>query len=790
MDEVLLNAPRLSEREALEHALRAYGLECEATVLPSERDQNFLLSSGAGDRFVMKIANSTDDRALLEAQNAALAHVGRRITLCPRVVPSLDGRAIIEIQAASGSRHFVRLLTWVEGVPLGSVPDQPAELLEDLGRRVAELDAALDGFDHPAIHRDLYWDLASALPLVRELAPLVDDIEMRALVTRVTDRIEARDAPRFARLRRAAVHNDPNDHNVLVSDLPPEGGSHEISSGVRSHEISQQNPMASAFRRKVTGILDFGDIVHSYAIADLAIAIAYAVLGKPDPLGAAVSVVRGYQQVRPLDDDEAGSLFGLVLLRLCASVCIAARQQKERPGDAYLSISQGPIARTLPALAGLDPDTVEAAVRAARGKTPEETLAARRRLVGGNLSVAYRTPLKVARGWMQYLYDHAGRRYLDAYNNVPHVGHSHPRVVQAAIEQMLLLNTNTRYLHDGLTAFAERLVATLPAPLKVCYFVNSGSEANELALRLARAHTRRRDVIVLDAAYHGNTTTLVDISPYKFNGPGGEGAPPWVHVVPLPDTYRGKYRRDDPRAGEKYAEFARHVRNPAAFIAESAPSVGGQIVLPDGYLANVYAIVRAAGGVCIADEVQTAYGRMGTHFYAFEAQGVVPDIVVLGKPIGNGYPLGAVVTTPEIAASFDNGMEFFSTFGGSTVSCAAGLAVLDVVEEERLQEHARDVGSTLLDALRRIGDRHPLVGDVRGSGLFLGVELVKDRDTLEPAAAEASDVVNRMRERGILLGTDGPFANVLKIRPPMPFTRENAVHLAATLDDVIGALSR
>jgi 4-aminobutyrate aminotransferase-like enzyme/Ser/Thr protein kinase RdoA (MazF antagonist) len=761
MDEVLLNAPRLSWEEALEFVMSAYGIEGEGTVLPGERDQNFLLQTAAGERFVLKIANSTDGRALLEAQNAALAHVARRTTLCPRIIPGLDGSGIAELTSPSGGRHFVRLLTWVPGVPLGSVPDHPPELLEDLGRKVAELDGALAGFDHHAIHRDLYWDLAKGLPIVRELAPLVQDPEMRAIVTRIADRIEERDESRLTRLRRAAVHNDPNDYNVLVSN-------------------------SSAFRRKIVGILDFGDIVHSYAIADLAIAIAYAVLGKEDPLAAAVSVARGYQETRPLDDEEIGALFPLVLLRLCTSVCIAARQQKQRPGDPYLSVSQGPIAQTLPALAALDPAGVERALRYTRGKSPEDALAARKRVIGPNLSVAYRTPLKIVRGWMQYLYDHAGRQYLDAYNNVPHVGHSHPRVVQAAIEQMLLLNTNTRYLHDSLAAFAERLTATLPDPLSVCYFVNSGSEANELALRLARAHTRRRDVIVMDAAYHGNTTTLVDISPYKFNGPGGEGAAPWVHVVPLPDTYRGKYKRDDPRAGEKYAEFARQVTNPSAFIAESAPSVGGQIMLPDGYLANVYAIVRAAGGVCIADEVQTAYGRTGTHFYAFEAQGVVPDIVVLGKPIGNGYPLGAVVTTPEIAASFDNGMEFFSTFGGSTVACAVGLAVLDVVHEERLQEHARDVGAALLDALRPLAARHPLVGDVRGSGLFLGVELVKNRYSLEPATAAASDVVNRMRERGILLGTDGPFANVLKIRPPMPFTRDNAADLAATLDEVLG----
>jgi 4-aminobutyrate aminotransferase-like enzyme/Ser/Thr protein kinase RdoA (MazF antagonist) len=761
--DVLHHAPALTPVEASDMARRLYGIDADASPLPSERDQNFLLLTAAGDRFVLKIANSTDDRALLDAQNAALAHVGRRMTLCPRVVPAIDGALVSETASASGVRHFVRLLSWLPGAPLGSVPDHSSELLEDVGGAVGALDTALDGFDHPAIHRDFYWDLARGLSLVRELSPLVEDPVMRALVTRLVHDIGARGADRFARLRRAAVHNDPNDYNVLVE------------------------------QGRVTGILDFGDIVHSYAIADLAIAIAYAVLGKPDPLAAAVSVLRGYQTARPLDDNEMAALFDLVLLRLCTSVCVAARQQKQRPGDAYLSVSQGPIGATLPTLAALDPEAVDAAFRRTCGKTPEETLAARRRVIGGNVSVAYRTPVKIVRGWMQYLYDSASRRYLDAYNNVPHVGHSHPRVVQAAIEQMRVLNTNTRYLHDNLAQFAERLTATLPAPLRICYFVNSGSEANELALRLARTHTRRRDVIVLDAAYHGNTTTLVEISPYKFNGPGGEGAPPWVHVVPIPDTYRGEFRRDDPRAGVKYAAYVSRAietmraggTGPSAFIAESAPSVGGQIVLPEGYLPAVYAAVRDAGGLCIADEVQTAYGRMGSHFYAFEAQRVVPDIVVLGKPIGNGYPLGAVVTTPEIAASFDNGMEFFSTFGGSTVSCAVGLAVLDVVQEERLQEHARETGAALLEKLRPLADRHPLVGDVRGSGLFLGVELVKNRETLEPAAAEASDVVNLMRERGILAGTDGPFANVIKIRPPMPFTHENGDELAAVLTGIL-----
>jgi 4-aminobutyrate aminotransferase-like enzyme len=426
----------------------------------------------------------------------------------------------------------------------------------------------------------------------------------------------------------------------------------------------------------------------------------------------------------------------------------------------------------------------------------DDLLAWRRRVIGGNVSVGYRRPLHLVRGEMQYLFDADGRRYLDAYNNVPHVGHCHPRVVEAAERQMRALSTNTRYLHEKLMAYAERLTATLPEPLRVCYFVNSGSEANELALRLARAHTRRRDLIVLDAAYHGNTTTLVDISPYKFNGPGGEGKPPWVHVAPLPDVYRSRISavgRVQIDAGATFAAALSAVIDRlraygtglCGFIAESCPSVGGQIMLPAGYLAAVYDQVRHAGGVCIADEVQTAYGRVGTSFYAFADQGVVPDIVVLGKPIGNGHPIGAVVTTPAIAASFDNGMEFFSTFGGSTVSCAVGLAVLDVVEEEQLQAHAARVGTHLLERLRPLVDRPSLAGDVRGSGLFIGVELVRDRETLEPATEEASEIVNRLRDDGILIGTDGPHHNVLKIRPPMPFTIEDADILASALASLV-----
>ena len=427
-------------------------------------------------------------------------------------------------------------------------------------------------------------------------------------------------------------------------------------------------------------------------------------------------------------------------------------------------------------------------------RTPAELEVSRRAHLGRNVRLSYRNPINLVRGFGCYLYDETGRAYLDMYNNVPLVGHSHPRVVAAAAAQLGLLNTNTRYLHENIVHYAGRLKALLPDPLSVVFFVASGSEANELALRLTRAHTHRDGVIVLEHAYHGHTTTLIDVSPYKFNGPGGEGRKDFVTVAPMPDDYRGPYKRDDPGAGLKYArgvgrlvdELVRQGRPPGAFLAETLPSVGGQIVPPPGYLAEVYQRARARGAVCIADEVQVGLGRLGTHFWGFEMQGVTPDIVVLGKPIGNGFPLGAVITTPAIASSFDHGMEFFSTFGGNPVACAAGLAVLDVVRDEGLQQRALEMGERLLSGLQDLMRRRPLIGDLRGSGLFLGVELVKDRTTLEPAKSQAAYVVNRLREMGILTGTDGPHENVLKLRPPLTLQPSDVDLFLSRFDDVLG----
>ena len=428
------------------------------------------------------------------------------------------------------------------------------------------------------------------------------------------------------------------------------------------------------------------------------------------------------------------------------------------------------------------------------GPSRKELLNRRRAALNPALSLSYRQPLKIVRGYLHHLYDESGQPYLDCVNNVPHVGHSHRRVVRAAQEQTALLNTNTRYLHDSIVAYAEALTATLPEPLSVCFFVNSGSEANELALRLATAYTGGTDFIVIDHAYHGHTTALIEISPYKFKGAGGGGRADHVQVAEMPDGYRGAQRGFDARAGRYYARSVAEAvgriqargKQPAAFFAEGIMGCGGQMPLPDGYLKRAFGLVRDAGGVCVADEVQTGLGRVGSCFWSFELSGVVPDIVSMGKPLGNGHPLGAVVTTPAIAAAFNNGMEYFNTFGGNPVSCAVGLEVLRIIKDERLQRNALETGSYWMAALRALGERYPIIGQARGSGLFLGVELVRERDSLAPADWEASYITERMKGRGILAGVEGPLHNVLKLKPPLIFRREHVDLFVSVLGEVLG----
>jgi 4-aminobutyrate aminotransferase-like enzyme/Ser/Thr protein kinase RdoA (MazF antagonist) len=1039
--------PELTEGAALQLAASLYGVtDANLRPLPSERDQNFLLQAPDGRRYVLKVANGAESWDVLDLQNRTLEHLlscGLSLAV-PQLVPTSSGQEIGSTGLAAGrpspptetagdTEFFTRLLTWVPGVPFARVKPHSPELLRSLGHRLGELDRVLSDFAHPAANRTLSWDLNAADAFILDNVALVADPSRRALIERFLDRFEAFAAPRLSELRTGIIHNDGNDYNVLV-DSPLTAG-------------RVDSP------REVSGIVDFGDMVHSWIVAEPAVACAYAMLGKVDPVGAATHVLRGYHEANPLNEPEIDVLYELARLRLALSAVTESFQRRREPEIEYLSISSEQVWSLLGQLDGLEPqlaryrlrdacglepcpagrrlaewldsgavgaglvleaamepavildlsvdgpdaadparpdeaddwtrrvfrriedegaavgigrydevracytsaafaskadertemrtvhlgidlfvppgtpvlapldgvvhacrdnaqrldygptvilrhevvgagisfftlyghlspetlETVEEGARVERGErigwvgdrprngdwpphlhiqliadllgehgtfpgvaapgqrdvwrslcpnpgqllhlpdsatappAPDRAwlLEERAQRLGPSLSVSYSAPLHILRGAGTHLYDADGQPHLDCVNNVAHVGHNHPSVVRAGQAQMAVLNTNTRYLHEALLHYAERLAGTLPDPLEVCFFVCSGSEANELALRLARTHTGGTDVVVLEGGYHGNTSALVEISAYKFDGPGGAGAPAHVHVAPMPDPYRGLYRSPGPeavgregceagetngeKAGEKYAAAVNECvgrasaggRRPAAFFAEPLLGCGGQIVPPDGFLAAAFEHVRRAGGVCVADEVQIGFGRVGTHFWGFETQGAIPDIVTLGKPIGNGHPLGAVVTTREIAESFDTGMEYFNTFGGNPVSCAIGLAVLDVIEREELQKNAREVGRRLLEGLGQLKATHAVIGDVRGVGLYLGVEFVLDRDTRSPAPLHASHAVERMRERGILLSTDGPDHNVIKIKPPLVFSQADANRLLETLDSVL-----
>ena len=999
--------PDVSAADAQEILATHWKLAGSVHPLPGERERNFHVYTDSGLEFVLKVASPLEDAAAIEFQVAALEHLANTApgAPVPRVVPSTDGNRIVPVGELSA-----RLLTWLPGRPMAEVSPHSPDLLRGLGKSLGSITSGLSSFEHRAARRSLKWDLAAAGWIADHLDRVVDKA-LRDRVERVLAEYTGHVRPALGSLRSSVVHNDANDYNVLVR-------------------------VADDGALEPSGIIDYGDLLHSHPACDLAIAIAYAMMGKPDPITAAAHVVSGYHEAYPLGEEELALLLPLARTRLAVSLVNSALQAHVSPDNEYLQISANGAARLLEQLDDIHPRMAEyrfreacrlapcpnsvavsswltenrhrfapllgtaltsddvhvhdfsvtslaigtfdvwrdqrrfselvdkelasTGARAGVGRYDEvraiyttdlfrvegndgpewrtvhvgidvgaapgtaihapldgtihslrdnnapgdygptvvlehqssdhptfwtlyghlsreslTRLAVGQRLVAGDLlgrlgdvsenggwwphvhvqvicdllgrsgdfqgvarpnergvmvsvspdpspllglgdtaraprgadvgalerrraesigpslSVSYRRPLHIVRGVMQHLIDADGRRYLDAVNNVAHVGHAHPDVVRAGQRQMAALNTNTRYLHEAMLDYAERLTATLPEPLRVCYFVNSGSEANELAIRMARAYSNERDMIVVDVGYHGNTTTLVDVSPYKFKGPGGQGAPPWVHVVPMPDTYRGPFRDDG--AGLKYAQAVREAvrsirqagRRPAAFLCESILSCGGQVPLPDGYLAEAYRHVRAAGGVCIADEVQVGLGRVGAHWWAFEAHHVVPDIVTMGKPLGNGHPLGAVVTTPDVAARFANGMEYFNTFGGNPVSCVIGREVLDVIRRDGLRENALDTGNYLMARLRDLADRHPLIGDVRGNGLFVGVELVTNREARTPAGREASYVANRMRELGVLLSTDGPDHNVLKIKPPLCFDTADADFLTETLDRVL-----
>ena len=428
------------------------------------------------------------------------------------------------------------------------------------------------------------------------------------------------------------------------------------------------------------------------------------------------------------------------------------------------------------------------------GPTRDEALAMRREFVAPAIFAYYREPIMIVEGHMQWLFDERGNRYLDGFAGIVtvSVGHCHPKVIEAVREQNeRIQHTTTIYLHPNIGMFAKKLVSTMPkgSGLSVCYFVSSGSEANDLAIMMARLKTGAYDVISLRNAYHGTSPHAIGLTAlhtWRYPMPQGFG----MHHARLPDRFRGPYGYDDPDAGRKYAEdVADVIRSStpgrvAAFIAEPIQGVGGAVEMPPGYLKHVYEHVRAAGGLCVSDEVQTGFGRTGDNFWGFENHGVTPDIVTMAKGIGNGAPLAAVVAKPDIMEVLSQRLHF-NTYGGNPVSMAQGMATLDVILSENIQQRAKDIGKHLMDGLRDLEKRHRSVGDVRGRGLMLGVEFVEDKTSKAPAPKITADVVERCKDLGLLIGKGGLNGNVLRIKPPMCITKEDCDFMVEVLDIAI-----
>ncbi len=760
------------EKDAIaDFILKNYGLQGDITPLGSYIDTNFMLVTDQGNKYIFKLSSPTDSIEFLKEQSRILVALASKLgpgRHVPCVVPSRDNLEIVPYKASDGKTVNGRLLSFIEGEFFANVAHS-SKILFDLGVFLGEMDQILQKATTSHIaDRKLFWDLQN-FPDIEEYIICVEEVSIRRLVRYFLLQFRSIVQPVLRDLRKQVIHNDANDWNLLIRE------------------------------GMVTGIIDFGDMVLSQTVNELAIALTYAIMGTKDLIGTAIEVIRGYHSVLPLEEREIRLLYYLIATRLSISLCMSARTKKADPSNKYASISGKPATDLLTRWIEISPlHATNRFMEACGHSLPGEGdhtlhLKKRQTFISSALSLSYDEPIRMVKAAFQYMYDDRGNTYLDCVNNICHVGHCHPRVVEAGQKQMANLNTNTRYLFDELSHYSEKLCATFPGELNKVFFVNSGSAATDLALRLARTHTNRERIIVVDHAYHGNISSAIEISPYKFDGKGGMGCVPTTLKTMIPDTFRGRYRKEDPDAGYKYAADVEAIigrseqqgKHVAAFICESIIGCGGQVMLPPGYLQEVYRMTREKGGICIADEVQVGFGRVGSAFWGFELQDVVPDIVILGKPMGNGHPLSAVITTKTIARSFENGMEFFSSFGGNPVSCAIGEAVLDVIIEEGLRENALETGNFLQSGLIEMQKKYPIIGDVRGSGLFIGIEFVLNRESLKPATRETKRIVEEMKKRKILVSTDGPYQNVIKFKPPMVFSLGNAGCFLNNLADVL-----
>lgn len=731
--------------------LRAhYGIDAAVRLLGSERDRTFLATTPDERHLVLKVSNSADDVEEIAMENAAMRHVAEAdpALLISRILTALDGASMVTMEAEDGRRHQVRLMTVVPGSTAEAKPF-PTRFETQLGAACARMARALRGFAHPAAYRRIEWD-PRAVSTLRPFAAQLSDAHRRAPVEKLLDRFESLTASTAA-LPGFVLHGDVTLSNVMVD-----------ASG------------------DLTGLIDFGDMHHTARVSDLAISLASLLRATPGLWDSAGRFLDGYQRVTPLEPEEVEWLGELVLARLVATVLISAWRAPLHPDkQEYVTGWDAGSWRALDLLAAMSP--AELATRFHRlcgtsrvgsvQRTDPTLLARRRAALGGSLSpLFYEEPLQVVSAEGAWIHTADGRRYLDAYNNVPVVGHSHPAVVQAISRQAAVLNVNSRYLHPNVVELAERLTATMPPGLDTCVFVNSGSEANDLAWRMATVFTGRTGAVVTDCAYHGVSAATAALSTNTYPA---SARPPHVAVFPppLPDATGGQ--PDGPAAAESVRQARTALRKAGHDVAllavDTVFSSGGILEPSAGYMRGLREETQAAGGLFLADEVQAGFGRGGRNLWRYADFGLTPDFVTLGKPMGNGHPIAALVTRREIVERFVAVDEYFSTFGGNPVSCAATLTVLDVIEQTGLVEHSGAIGEELRTGLSALARDLSDTIQVRGQGLLAGVDI---RPGVVPGLT-AARLAERLRESGVLVGTTGPGGDVLKIRPPLIWESEH-----------------
>jgi 4-aminobutyrate aminotransferase-like enzyme/Ser/Thr protein kinase RdoA (MazF antagonist) len=764
------NPPRFPLDRLVELARERWGIAGEFTPLEGERDQNHRVATADGTSYVLKVSAAGESEGAVDFQVAALRHLERHAPELPvpRVIASQSGNDREWIAAADGTRHMVRLLSWLPGTPLSKGEPLTIATLRSVAAFQARLARGLRGLFHPHARHFVAWDLQRGLLLEPGIQAWVAE-DAKALLADFNLRVTREVLPRLPALRAQVVHSDGHGDNLLRAG--PDGD-------------------------EIVGVIDFGDMVHAPLVQDLAVTLASFARHGEMSLENAVAQVEAWNAVLPLTDDELEVLHDLTLLRLATALALYDFRihATEKPAT-WLGDERPDIVSALTRFLAFNRDEVHERYRAACGRVGRapagvdvEQLRERRdRALGPSYRLFYDRPVHLVRGEGAWLFDAEGRRYLDCYNNVASVGHCHPHVVGALARQAATLNTHTRYLHDHVVRYAERLAATFPGDLGVCYFVCTGTEANDLAIRIARVVSGHEGVIVSDDSYHGNSNVVFAASTSDY--PESE-QPEWLATVPAPNGYRGEYRYGTPDLGRNYAahidtaiaKLQQRGQGVAAWLCDIIFDSNGTILPPPGYLEYTVEATRAAGGLFIADEVQSGFYRTGDEMWAFRYSDVVPDIVALGKPIGDGHPIGAVITTPAIAAKFAEKYSYFNTFGGNPVSAAVGLAVLDVLEREGIQQNVIAAGQVLETGLAQLAGKYPLVADVRGKGLFWGLEIVRDHATRAPAIAEADRIMNLLRDDGFLLGRTGAYNNVIKVRPPLVFTPDHARMLLEGLD--------